>query len=149
MDHRKDKNDPGPIVSSARQIYMTFPADSTFTEDDVSDYFRQMLGIVLHCLGLLLFQFAFILLCLCDCSVHYGLVEDVRIPCQQRRMFGFVTFHSIETVKLILSNDSEHLICGARVLVKPYREKSKLLERFTLPNSIPLLFPSLHCLQTS
>lgn len=101
MDHRKDKNDPGPIVSSARQIYMTFPADSTFTEDDVSDYF----------------------------SVHYGLVEDVRIPCQQRRMFGFVTFHSIETVKLILSNDSEHLICGARVLVKPYREKSKLLER--------------------
>ncbi|XP_038905764.1 zinc finger CCCH domain-containing protein 18-like isoform X2 [Benincasa hispida] len=101
MDHRKDKNDPGPIVSSARQIYMTFPADSTFTEDDVSDYF----------------------------SVHYGLVEDVRIPCQQRRMFGFVTFHSIETVKLILSDDSEHLICGARVLVKPYREKSKLLER--------------------
>uniref|UniRef100_A0A0A0L4W6 C3H1-type domain-containing protein n=2 Tax=Cucumis sativus TaxID=3659 RepID=A0A0A0L4W6_CUCSA len=101
MDHRKDRNDPGPIVSSARQIYMTFPADSTFTEDDVSDYF----------------------------SVHYGMVEDVRIPCQQRRMFGFVTFHSMETVKLILSDDSEHLICGARVLVKPYREKSKLLER--------------------
>ncbi|XP_022932409.1 zinc finger CCCH domain-containing protein 18-like [Cucurbita moschata] len=101
IDHRKDKNDTSPNVSSARQIYMTFPADSSFTEDDVSDYF----------------------------SIHYGLVEDVRIPCQQRRMFGFVTFHSVETVKLILSEDSEHLICGARVLVKPYREKSKLLER--------------------
>uniref|UniRef100_A0A9I9D7D1 Zinc finger CCCH domain-containing protein 18-like n=1 Tax=Cucumis melo TaxID=3656 RepID=A0A9I9D7D1_CUCME len=112
MDHRKDRNDPGSIVSSARQIYMTFPADSTFTEDDVSDYFRQMLNA-----------------CICLGFVHYGMVEDVRIPCQQRRMFGFVTFHSIETVKLILSDDSEHLICGARVLVKPYREKSKLLER--------------------
>lgn len=131
MDHRKDRNDPGSIVSSARQIYMTFPADSTFTEDDVSDYFRQMLNACI-CLGLLMFQFAHIdlILIMCDCSVHYGMVEDVRIPCQQRRMFGFVTFHSIETVKLILSDDSEHLICGARVLVKPYREKSKLLERF-------------------
>ena len=60
------------------------------------------------------------------CSDQYGLVEDVRIPCQQKRMFGFVTFYNIETVNLILSQDNEHLICGARVLVKPYREKSKL-----------------------
>lgn len=40
MDNRSDKNDPGPIVSGSRQIYLTFPAESTFTEDDVSDYFR-------------------------------------------------------------------------------------------------------------
>lgn len=26
--------------SSSRQIYLTFPADSTFKEDDVSSYFR-------------------------------------------------------------------------------------------------------------
>lgn len=26
--------------SSARQIYLTFPADSTFKEEDVSGYFR-------------------------------------------------------------------------------------------------------------
>lgn len=28
-------NNPG-----ARQIYLTFPADSTFSEEDVSNYFR-------------------------------------------------------------------------------------------------------------
>jgi hypothetical protein len=34
--------DRGELVSSpaARQIYLTFPADSTFGEDDVSNYFR-------------------------------------------------------------------------------------------------------------
>ena len=26
--------------SSSRQIYLTFPADSTFVEEDVSNYFR-------------------------------------------------------------------------------------------------------------
>lgn len=62
------------------------------------------------------------------CSI-YGQVEDVRIPCQQKRMFGFVTFASADTVKLILAKGNPHYVCGARVLVKPYREKSKLADR--------------------
>ncbi|KAF3323207.1 zinc finger CCCH domain-containing protein 18-like isoform X2 [Carex littledalei] len=56
---------------------------------------------------------------------QYGPVRDVRIPCQDRRMFGFVSFHSPETVHLILANRHPHFICGARVLVKPYREKAR------------------------
>ncbi|KAL0443299.1 UNVERIFIED_CONTAM: Zinc finger CCCH domain-containing protein 18 [Sesamum latifolium] len=100
MDIRGERNDPGPIVSGSRQIYLTFPAESTFTEEDVSNYFST-----------------------------FGPVQDVRIPCQQKRMFGFVTFASAETVKLILSKGNPHYVCGARVLVKPYREKSKLVER--------------------
>lgn len=40
MDFFSDRNDPGPIVSGSRQIYLTFPAESTFTEEDVSVYFR-------------------------------------------------------------------------------------------------------------
>ncbi|XVF03696.1 hypothetical protein REPUB_Repub05bG0015600 [Reevesia pubescens] len=100
MDNRNDRNDPGPIVSGSRQIYLTFPAESTFSEDDVSNYFS-----------------------------NYGQVEDVRIPCQQKRMFGFVTFVSADTVKIILAKGNPHYVCGARVLVKPYREKSKLVDR--------------------
>ncbi|KAJ9153880.1 hypothetical protein P3X46_027269 [Hevea brasiliensis] len=100
MDNRGDRNDPGPIVSGSRQIYLTFPAESTFTEDDVSNYFNT-----------------------------FGSVEDVRIPCQQKRMFGFVTFESADTVKMILAKGNPHFVCGARVLVKPYREKSKLTDR--------------------
>ncbi|KAL8462318.1 hypothetical protein ACS0TY_033390 [Phlomoides rotata] len=99
-DTRGERNDPGPIVSGSRQIYMTFPAESTFSDEDVSNYF-----------------------------CNFGAVQDVRIPCQQRRMFGFVTFASADTVKLILSKGNPHFICGARVLVKPYREKPKLVER--------------------
>ncbi|KAL5737482.1 hypothetical protein ACOSP7_030243 [Xanthoceras sorbifolium] len=100
MDNRNERSDPGPIVSGSRQIYLTFPAESTFTEDDVSNYFST-----------------------------YGPVEDVRIPCQQKRMFGFVTFASADTVKMILAKGNPHFVCGARVLVKPYREKSKLVDR--------------------
>lgn len=40
MESRNEKSDPGPIVSGSRQIYLTFPAESTFTEDDVSNYFK-------------------------------------------------------------------------------------------------------------
>ncbi|KAK0600528.1 hypothetical protein LWI29_015868 [Acer saccharum] len=100
MDNRNERSDPGPIVSGSRQIYLTFPAESTFSEDDVSNYFSS-----------------------------YGPVEDVRIPCQQKRMFGFVTFASSDTVKMILAKGNPHFVCGARVLVKPYREKSKLVDR--------------------
>ncbi|KAL3503589.1 hypothetical protein ACH5RR_038038 [Cinchona calisaya] len=100
MESWGERNDPGPIVSGSRQIYLTFPAESTFTEEDVCNYFST-----------------------------FGKVQDVRIPCQQKRMFGFVTFGSADTVKMILSKGNPHYVCGARVLVKPYREKSKLVER--------------------
>lgn len=62
------------------------------------------------------------------CS-KFGPVQDVRIPCQQKRMFGFVTFVFAETVKQILAKGNPHFVCGARVLVKPYREKSRLVDR--------------------
>ncbi|XP_057726129.1 zinc finger CCCH domain-containing protein 18-like isoform X1 [Arachis stenosperma] len=87
-------------ISASRQIYLTFPADSTFTEEDVSNYFST-----------------------------FGCVEDVRIPCQQKRMFGFVTFIDPQTVKTILDKGNPHYVRGSRVLVKPYREKSKVIER--------------------
>nr|XP_024380340.1 zinc finger CCCH domain-containing protein 22-like isoform X5 [Physcomitrium patens] len=93
-DHRGE--DLSGINPSSRQIYLTFPAESTFTEEDVTAHFRA-----------------------------YGPVQDVRIPYQQKRMFGFVTFVYSETVKAILSEGNPHYICGARVLVKPYREKGK------------------------
>lgn len=35
---RLDRNDL--VNPASRQIYLTFPADSTFREDDVSSYFR-------------------------------------------------------------------------------------------------------------
>nr|GMC74501.1 zinc finger CCCH domain-containing protein 18-like isoform X1 [Ipomoea batatas] len=100
IEFRGERNDPGPIVSGSRQIYLTFPAESTFTEEDVSNYFNA-----------------------------FGPVQDVRIPCQQKRMFGFVTFASSDTVKTVLHKGNPHFVCGARVLVKPYREKSKPIER--------------------
>ncbi|KAL7584069.1 hypothetical protein Lser_V15G45590 [Lactuca serriola] len=92
----RDRNEQGGIVAGSRQIYLTFPAESTFTEQDVSNYFKK-----------------------------FGPVHDVRIPCQQKRMFGFVTFVFGETVKEILNKGNPHFVCGARVLVKPYREKSR------------------------
>ncbi|AQK58148.1 Zinc finger CCCH domain-containing protein 46 [Zea mays] len=55
----------------------------------------------------------------------FGPVQDVRIPYQQKRMFGFVTFMYAETVKAILSKGNPHFMCDARVLVKPYKEKGK------------------------
>ncbi|KAK6937186.1 Zinc finger, CCCH-type, partial [Dillenia turbinata] len=90
----------GSVSPSSRQIYLTFPADSTFREDDVSNYFS-----------------------------IYGPVQDVRIPYQQKRMFGFVTFVYPETVKLILAKGNPHFVCDSRVLVKPYKEKGKVPEK--------------------
>lgn len=95
--YRGEKEELNP---GSRQIYLTFPADSAFTEEDVSSYFRV-----------------------------YGPVQDVRIPFQQKRMFGFVTFVYPETVKMILAKGNPHFICGARVLVKPYKEKGKHADR--------------------
>ncbi|KAI3870545.1 hypothetical protein MKX03_022738, partial [Papaver bracteatum] len=98
MEYRGEMTDSGGTAAGSRQIYLTFPADSTFTEEDVSNYFK-----------------------------GFGPVQDVRIPCQQKRMFGFVTFVYPETVKIILAQGNPHFVCGARVLVKPYREKSRLV----------------------
>ncbi|XP_024516640.1 zinc finger CCCH domain-containing protein 18 [Selaginella moellendorffii] len=94
------------VNPSSRQIYLTFPAESSFSEDDVSIHFRA-----------------------------YGPVQDVRIPFQQKRMFGFVTFVYPETVKIVLSEGNPHYICGARVLVKPYRERGKHGDRKHLDKS--------------
>ncbi|KAF8395800.1 hypothetical protein HHK36_019754 [Tetracentron sinense] len=90
----------GMVNPGSRQIYLTFPADSTFREEDVSNYFS-----------------------------NYGPVQDVRIPYQQKRMFGFVTFVYPETVKLILAKGNPHFVCDARVLVKPYKEKGKVPDK--------------------
>ncbi|XWS71198.1 hypothetical protein CRYUN_Cryun03dG0118400 [Craigia yunnanensis] len=90
----------GAVNPSSRQIYLTFPADSTFKEEDVSNYFS-----------------------------IYGPVQDVRIPYQQKRMFGFVTFVYPVTVKLILAKGNPHFVCDSRVLVKPYKEKGKVQEK--------------------
>ncbi|GER55047.1 RNA-binding (RRM/RBD/RNP motifs) family protein [Striga asiatica] len=93
--------------SCARQIYLTFPADSTFKEEDVSSYFKWVIEI----------------------ELMFGPVQDVRIPFQQKRMFGFVTFVYPETVKLILAKGNPHFVCDSRVLVKPYKEKGKYKEK--------------------
>lgn len=99
---RLDRADLASLVNpGSRQIYLTFPADSTFREEDVSNYFS-----------------------------IYGPVHDVRIPYQQKRMFGFVTFVYPETVKLILAKGNPHFICDARVLVKPYKEKGKVPDKY-------------------
>ncbi|XP_004293466.1 PREDICTED: zinc finger CCCH domain-containing protein 18 isoform X1 [Fragaria vesca subsp. vesca] len=100
LEYTGEKTEPGGIIAGSRQIYLTFPAESNFTEQDVSNYFNK-----------------------------YGPVQDVRIPCQQKRMFGFVTFLYADTVRHILSKGNPHFVCGARVLVKPYREKSRPVDR--------------------
>ncbi|PSR90169.1 Zinc finger CCCH domain-containing protein [Actinidia chinensis var. chinensis] len=93
--------------SSSRQIYLTFPADSTFVEEDVSNYFSK-----------------------------FGPVQDVRIPYQQKRMFGFVTFVYPETVKIILTKGNPHFVCDSRVLVKPYKEKGKVPDKKLLQQQL-------------
>jgi len=72
----------------------------------------------------------------------YGPVHDVRIPYQQKRMFGFVTFVYPETVKLILAKGNPHFICDARVLVKPYKEKGKVPDKYRHASRINPLLPT-------
>ncbi|PKA49838.1 Zinc finger CCCH domain-containing protein 18 [Apostasia shenzhenica] len=98
MEFRAERNELGD--SSSHQIYLTFPAESTFTDFDVQSYFSQ-----------------------------FGPVRDVRIPRQEKRMFGFVSFYYADTVRQILAMGHPHHINGARVLVKPYKEKSRLVDR--------------------
>ncbi|KAF9596316.1 hypothetical protein IFM89_008842, partial [Coptis chinensis] len=40
MEYRNDRSDPGGVVAGSRQIYLTFLAESTFTKEDVSNYFK-------------------------------------------------------------------------------------------------------------
>nr|XP_018682317.1 PREDICTED: zinc finger CCCH domain-containing protein 54-like [Musa acuminata subsp. malaccensis] len=95
-----ERTNPGTASSSSHQIYLTFPAESTFTVDGVSNYFSK-----------------------------YGPVKDVRIPYQDKRMFGFVSFVRPETVGAVLMKANPHFIDGARVLVKPYKIKSRTTGR--------------------
>lgn len=127
-DHRGD--DLSGVNPSSRQIYLTFPAESTFTEEDVTSHFRfvQFALTLFHSLTFVNCKVKSSQPCFLEMFAvcrAYGPVQDVRIPYQQKRMFGFVTFVYSETVKAILSEGNPHYICGARVLVKPYREKGK------------------------
>ncbi|XP_073064808.1 zinc finger CCCH domain-containing protein 53-like isoform X5 [Primulina eburnea] len=69
---------------------------------------------------------------------NFGPVQDVRIPYQQKRMFGFVTFAFPETVKLILAKGNPHFVCGSRVLVKPYIEKGMFPDKCRKHQNIEL-----------
>ncbi|VAI17333.1 unnamed protein product [Triticum turgidum subsp. durum] len=109
-DCRSDRG--GEIPASSHQIYLTFPSDSNFTEDDVANYFGQ-----------------------------YGPVRDVRIPCQDQRMFGFVSFQNPETVTALLMRCNPHFICGSRVLAKAYREKTKCINERTNNKSTTHCYP--------
>lgn len=47
---RLDRGDFASMMNpGSRQIYLTFPADSTFREEDVSNYFRYITVFVSHC----------------------------------------------------------------------------------------------------
>ncbi|KAL8480041.1 hypothetical protein ACS0TY_026828 [Phlomoides rotata] len=110
---RNERAQEGPdaaITSRSRQIYLTFPHESSFREEDVSNYFSK-----------------------------FGLVQDVRIPHQEKRMFGFVTFAHPETVKRILAKGNPHHICDSRVLVKPYKDKGKFTEKIMLQKQPQIL----------
>ncbi|KAJ0973636.1 hypothetical protein J5N97_015601 [Dioscorea zingiberensis] len=115
MDYRNERSDYLHVAASSCQIYLTFPADSTFTEEDVMNYFNE-----------------------------FGPVRDVRIPRQEKRMFGFVSFLYPETVRLVLDKGPPHFICGSRVLAKPYKEKPKLIDRkYSEKIEHPIYQPSL------
>ncbi|KAJ6843406.1 zinc finger CCCH domain-containing protein 18-like [Iris pallida] len=117
MEYPIDRSDVGALLPSSHQIYLTFPAESTFTDEDVMRYFMQ-----------------------------FGPVRDVRIPRQEKRMFGFVSFHFPETVKTILGKSHPHNICGSRVLVKPYKEKTRVYDRkYPEKMELPMCYP--HCFE--
>lgn len=40
MEYRSDRIDQGAVIASSHQIYLTFPAESTFTGEDVFNYFK-------------------------------------------------------------------------------------------------------------
>uniref|UniRef100_A0A0E0RD37 AtC3H46-like PABC-like domain-containing protein n=1 Tax=Oryza rufipogon TaxID=4529 RepID=A0A0E0RD37_ORYRU len=68
----------------------------------------------------------------------YGMVQDVRIPYQEKCMFGFVTFAYQKTVKLILAKGNPHYICDARA-TKVVFARLQALEPNLAPNIIGML----------
>ncbi|PIN17533.1 hypothetical protein CDL12_09811 [Handroanthus impetiginosus] len=66
-----------------------------------------------------------------ESSFNFGPVQEVRIPIQEKRMFGFVTFVYPETAALVLTKTNPHYICGSQVLAKPYRQRPMLVDRKT------------------
>lgn len=40
LEYTGAKTEPGGIIAGSRQIYLTFPAENNFTEQDVSNYFK-------------------------------------------------------------------------------------------------------------
>ncbi|KAG8387209.1 hypothetical protein BUALT_Bualt03G0229400 [Buddleja alternifolia] len=109
MKFVEEINENEANVADACQVYLTFPPQSVFSDQDVRSYFNK-----------------------------FGPVQDVRIPSKEKRMFGFVTFVYPETVELILTIANPHFIRGAQVVVKPYRPKPMLFdsyEEINLPDS--------------
>ncbi|KAG2646458.1 hypothetical protein PVAP13_2KG511000 [Panicum virgatum] len=96
LDHSSKLGVPS-ARSDPNQIYVVFLPESKFTEEDVLNYFSQ-----------------------------YGTVNNVRIPPQGRRMYGFVSFQDPGTAERILSESTPHFICGDQVHVKAYKEKCEL-----------------------
>ena len=45
-------------------------------------------------------------------------------------MFGFVTFVYPKKMKMILAKGNPHFVCNSRVIVKPYKEKGKILDKY-------------------
>lgn len=80
LDNRSERNDPGPIVSGSRQIYLTFPAESTFTEEDVSNYFG----------------YVFLLACV--------LIFIVRMDCCSNILLLFLIVALLEPLKMLGSH---------------------------------------------
>ncbi|KAH0469255.1 hypothetical protein IEQ34_002487 [Dendrobium chrysotoxum] len=70
LEFRSERNNYG--ASSSHHIYLTFPVESTFTNDDVLNYFNPS-----------------------------GSVHDMRIPRQEKRMFSFVSFYHPQTTHVI------------------------------------------------
>ncbi|EFH67903.1 hypothetical protein ARALYDRAFT_314515 [Arabidopsis lyrata subsp. lyrata] len=60
-------------------------------------------------------------------NINFGPVVDVRIPNQERRMFGFVTFANAETVTTVLAQGNSHLIGESA-----QQQLNQLLERENL-----------------
>ncbi|KAJ7963678.1 zinc finger CCCH domain-containing protein 18 [Quillaja saponaria] len=91
MEYQSVNYDQGQIVNE--KIFLRFPAESTFTKEDVSNYFSD-----------------------------FGPIKDVRIPKKEQRVYGFVTFTNSDTVNSIFQMGNPHLIQGYPVSVKPFRD---------------------------
>ncbi|KAI0525022.1 hypothetical protein KFK09_004412 [Dendrobium nobile] len=108
LECQPERGEPVATSTSTHRIYLTFPPDSTFTENDVFNYFNQ-----------------------------FGPVKDVRIPRLEKRMYGFVSFLYPETVSEILMKRNLHYICGCRVLTKPYKDKPRMVDKTYMGKNKP------------